>query len=211
MARNILILGNAGAARECYWGLREVMERDATLRFKGFLAFEGHPENLRDLASLQLENDESYRLEPGDEIILGLGEAGLRRRAFAKWKTRGARFMNLIFPTCSISGELDMGEANIIGYASGISNNVRMGNGNFLNGRVLFGHDVSIGDFNFFGPDSIVLGQASLGSLNTVGVRSVIMPKARLGDGNTVVPGSFVYKGCKDNQMLMGNPALPVT
>jgi len=34
---------------------------------------------------------------------------------------------------------------------------------------------------------------------------------AKIGNDNTIAPGAFVYKGCRDNRLLAGNPALDIT
>jgi hypothetical protein len=58
--RNVIIIGNAGAARECRWLLGEAGQREPDLAFKGFLAFEGYAGDLRGLAHLQIGNDDEY-------------------------------------------------------------------------------------------------------------------------------------------------------
>ena len=41
-----------------------------------------------------------------------------------------------------------------------------------------------------------------------VATQCTLLPKARIGNRNILAPGSFVYKGCRDNCRLAGNPAL---
>jgi acetyltransferase-like isoleucine patch superfamily enzyme len=210
MSRHAVILGNSGAARECYWLLRDVMLERGDVAFRGFLAFEGHAGDLRELAGLALGSDESYTPAPDDEFIIGIGLPELRLKAFGKWKERGARFMNLVHPTVKGVGKNEFGEGNVLAHNCHISCDAALGNANYLNGSVVIGHDARLGDGNFFAPFSIVLGNARVGSGNSFGVHSVVLAKAKIGDSNTLAPGAYVYKGCGDNCVMAGNPALNV-
>ncbi len=208
--RNVLIIGNAGAARECYWLLCEVMRQRKDLAFKGFLSFEGHAGELHELAHLQLGIDDEYTSNQNDIFVLGLGLPALRAKAFHKWKAKGVEFLTLIHPVTTILPGAIIGEANIFACATYISCNTVIGNANYMNGSVTIGHDVTVGDANFFGPFSLVLGNVQIGSQNSLGVRSVILANARIGSGNIIAPGAFLYKGCRDNKIMAGNPALSV-
>lgn len=207
MKNNLVIIGASGAARECYWLAREIITQGEDLEIKGFLAFEGHLPNLRDLSEMFLGNDDDYCLAENDVLAIGIGSPLLRKKAFLKWKKLGGRFINLIHPNVTLVHDVGMGEGNIICSGSYLSCNTSIGNGNYLNGTVVIGHDASIGDFNFFGPFSVVLGAATLGSENTIGLRATIMQSARLGDGNVLAPGACLYKGCGNHRIMAGNPA----
>jgi sugar O-acyltransferase (sialic acid O-acetyltransferase NeuD family) len=208
MARRLVIIGNSGSARECYWTARDMLG-DA-FSFRGFLSFEGFSGDLKELAGLEIGNDDGYRPGPGDEFVIGIGKPALRAKAYAKWKERGARFISLIHPGSFMPREISMGEGNIIGRACFFSCNVTLGNANYCNGGVAIGHDVCVGDANLFGPSSMIMGGALIGSQNSFGVRAVVLDRAKVGDGNTVAPGAFVYKGCGNGRLMAGNPALDV-
>lgn len=208
MGRQVVIIGNSGAARECYWSTRDVLG-DA-FSFRGFLSFEGFPSKLKELAGLEIGDDDGYTPGPDDEFVIGIGKPALRAKAYAKWKERGARFLTLIHPFSFIPPNTVMGDANIITCACHFSCNVTLGNANYCNGNVVLGHDVRVGDANFFGAFSLVMGGAEIGSRNAFGIRSAVLPEGRIGDDNTVAPGAFVYKGCGNGCLMAGNPALNV-
>jgi len=209
--RNVIIIGNSGAARECHWLLGEVAQREPDLAFKGFLAFEGYAGDLRGLSHLQLGNDDEYLPENDDVFVIGIGEPKLRQKAFGKWKQRGAAFINLIHPFTTIPQGTLMGEANIVSCACFLSCNAVIGDANYLNGDIILGHDACVGDANFFAPGFIALGEVRIGSRNAFGVRSVVLAKAEIGNDNTIAPGAFVYKGCRDNAIMAGNPACDIS
>ena len=208
MTRQVVIIGNSGAARECYWNARDMLG-DA-FRFRGFLSFEGFPGKLKELSGLEIGDDDAYSPAAGDEFVIGVGDPALRAKAYAKWKGRRARFLTLIHPFSSIPAGTDMGEGNIITCACHFSCNVTLGNANYCNGNVVLGHDVRVGDANFFGAFSLIMGEAVIGSQNSFGIRAAVLPGAAIGDGNTIAPGAYVYKGCGNGRLMAGNPALDV-
>ncbi|MDR1659499.1 MAG: transferase, partial [Desulfovibrio sp.] len=67
-----------------------------------------------------------------------------------------------------------------------------------------------IGDYNFLAYQSTLLGGARIGSGNHFGPRSLLLDRGRVGDNNRMAPGAFLYKGCGNERLMAGNPALPV-
>ena len=208
MAQNLIIIGNSGAARECYWSARDMLG-DA-FNFRGFLSFEGFPGQLKGLSPLEIGNDDGYSPRPDDVFVIGIGKPELRAKAYGKWKARGARFLTLIHPFSFIPPDTAMGDANIITCACHFSCDVTIGNANYFNGNVVLGHDARVGDANFFGAFTLIMGQTEIGSRNAFGIRSAVLPGAKMGNDNTVAPGAFIYKGCGNNRLMAGNPALDI-
>ena len=105
---------------------------------------------------------------------------------------------------------MEIAEANVQVSPISPSINTKIGNCNVFNGDVVLGHDAVIGDCNFFGPKSQILGNVTIGNNNQIGAGSILLPKAKIGNNNIIAPLSAVYKGCKDNCHMLGNPALKV-
>ncbi len=207
MKKRLVIIGNSGAARECYWLAKECIDAGADIELKGFLSFEGYQGELHELSEYFIGTDNDYTPTHDDIFIIGLGMPYLRYKAFRKWKKRGVQFYNLIHPSVKVVGKTKIGECNIIAQGTYISCNTTIGDANYFNGSVVIGHDVKIQNYNFFAPFSIVLGGASIGSKNSFGVHSVLLTGAKVGDENVVSPGSYVYKGCSNHKTMIGNPA----
>ena len=211
---DIVIIGNSGAARECYWLLQEMFEHSSPLReqwhFKGFLCWQGYPSNLKTLQGYNLGDAETYAITPDDYFVIGIGDVTLRKHIYEHFKARGAVFFTLRHPDTDVHPTAQMGEANILQRGCTIFCDCVVGNANYFNGGTNLSHDVVMGDYNFIGPFSIILGQSVVGSCNTFAVHSVVLPKARMGDSNSIAPASILYKGCKNNCRMAGNPALNI-
>ncbi len=210
---DIIIIGNSGAARECYDILLDIFSDSPSLahyyQFKGFLAWKGYPADLKQLSHLQL--DESKALDVlNTHYIIGIGNPKLRKEIFEEFKSKNATFMNLIHPWSSISSTVEMGEGNIFQRGCTVHCNAKIGNANYLNGAVNLSHDAEIGNYNFLAPYSMVLGNSKLGSSNHLGPQSILLENAKVGDNNLLAPSSVIYKGCKNNCRMMGSPALKV-
>ena len=91
-----------------------------------------------------------------------------------------------------------------------VSERKYIGNCNVFNGNVILGHDATIGDYNFFGPASQILGNVKIGNQNQIGANSILLPNVKIGNNSKIAPISAVYKGCKNNCYLLGNPAVKV-
>lgn len=212
--RRLWIIGNSGAARECYWLFRDMLSADAklekTCEFAGFLAWRGYASNLKTLAEFFRGEALDYMPTLEDVFAIGVGAPQLRSDIWLTMKERGAKFFTLVHPWSDIAPSAIIGEANIFQRASTVFCDAVIGNANYLNGAVNISHDVKLGDANFLGPYALALGGSQIGSRNLLSVRTTLLPGARIGDDNIITPGSFVYKGCGNHRRLTGNPALPV-
>lgn len=208
----VCIVGNSGAARECYWILRDLLESSPGLAayyaFSGFYSWDAYPDNLKELAEFSRGPIETHRIDGEELYIIGIGKPDLRRGVFMWLKERKAKLMNLIHPWTAICPSATMGEGNVFQRGCTVYANAQIGNGNYINGAANLSHDAKIGDFNFLAPYAIVLGGAHIGDLNWLAPHAVIMDRAGIGDHNLVAPNSSVFKGAGSNARLIGSPAI---
>lgn len=207
--KKVFIVGGDGFARECYNHLSVMKSYDPSVEFGGFLGHGGygHTVDYKHLQKFYLGEESDHTFKEDEYVIIGAGYPDLRRKIYNDLKKRNVRFFNLILGTYGSS--VTFGEANISVYTS-LTVNTKIGDGNVFNGAVIVGHDTEIGDFNFFGPRSSVLGTVKIGNDNIIGTNAVILPHAKIGNNNKVAPLSAVYKGCRHNCYMLGNPALKV-
>lgn len=204
----VVIVGNSGAARECYWLLRVAREAGEKVAFKGFLAWKGHVGNLRDLARFSLGDSEEYRPAQDDLFVIGMGKPELRLAVYNRLKELDAAFYTLRHPNVYICPSADVGEANIFQRDCVVQANASIGNANFFNGGVVVGHDAKIGNGNVFNLHTGVSGNVGIGDANQFAPQSIVLEHATIGSRNVFAPGAVVYKGCKDHCLMTGNPAL---
>lgn len=210
----VIIIGNSGAAKECFWLFDDMLKAAPGLRryynFKGFLSWKEYKGNLGKLDSWFICDAHSYEIQHSDMFVIGIGDPHIRREVYEYFTSHEANFLTLIHPWSDISADAEIGEANIFQRGSTIFCDTVIGNANYFNGSVNLSHDVVVGDYNFIGPASLILGNCHVGSENMIGVHCTLLPKAHVGNGNILAPGSILYKGCGNNCRMAGNPALRI-
>lgn len=208
--QKVYIVGGNGFARECYLYLLWMSHHNPDIQFAGFLGHGGygHTVDYKNLQDFYCGEVADHAFSYDEFVVIGAGYPELRRKIYNELKTRGVMFFNLIAPYVYINPTVEIGEANVFVAPFTPGPSIKIGNANVFNGGVILGHDVEIGNCNFFGPRSQILGGAVIGSDNMIGAGSVILPHAKIGNCNKIAPLSAVYKGCKDNCIMQGNPAL---
>lgn len=214
MRQRLFIIGNSGAARECYWLFDSMLKADSALQdaveFAGFLAWEHYPPHLASLSQWDKGDADDYRIADSDLFVIGVGQPQLRQAIFDRMKARDAKFFTLVHPLAEVSPAARIGEANIFQRNSTVFCDAVVGNANYFNGAANASHDAVVGDCNFLGPFSLLLGNVRIGSRNLVGTHCTVLPNTIMGDDNILAPGSVLYKGCGNNCRMLGNPALKV-
>ena len=208
--KKVFIVGGDGFARECYLNLVSLPEYGKEIEFGGFLGHGGygHTVDYKSYQYLYKGEFSEHKFSKNDYCIIGAGFPKLREKIYNDLKAKGCQFYTMIV-TNELSDTVQIGEANIF---LGVVNtaNIKIGKGNVFNGDIIVAHDCEIGDFNFVGPRSTILGNVKIGNRNELAVGTTILPKAKIGNNNKIAPMSVVYKGCKDNCYLAGNPALKI-
>ena len=208
--KKIYIVGGNGFARECYYFLQDIIKIAPEIEFAGFLGHGGygHTVDYIDLQKYYQGEVADHEFKEDEYVVIGAGYPNLRQKIYNELKAKNIKFYNLAFNSY-ICDSVNVGEANVF-LSSSFTSNINIGNGNVFNGSVIVGHDVEVGDFNFFGPCSQLLGNVKIKNSNTVGANAILLPNAKVGNNNKIAPLSAVYKGCKDNCYMLGNPALKV-
>lgn len=205
-AMDILIAGSSGFASECFGMLKDLMTRDASLRFKGFLA----PDNQLQRYGLEkyyLGDEKDYVFGNDDHVIIGIGHPPLRKKVFEDLERRGAKFFNLISFYSLIPPDIKIGRGNVIGPYCTLASKVKIGDGNSINSYSSMGHDAEIGNFSVINSYCNLTGFSKVGDLDLLGPGVIMMPKAQVGNNCKVAAGSVVYHKFKDGLIIFGNPA----
>ena len=212
MKKSIYIVGGNGFARECFCCLQEINKINPKIEFAGFLGHGGygHTIDYMDLQKYYLGEVTDHQFKDDEYVIIGAGYPELRSKIYNDLKKLNLKFFTLISPDSYLNECVEYGEGNIFIGMTVATHNVKIGNANLFNKDIVIGHDVEVGDFNFFGPRSQLLGNVKVGSNNTIGANSILLPKSKIGTNNKIAPLSAVYKGCKNNSYMQGNPALKV-
>jgi len=114
--------------------------------------------------------------------------------------------LNYISNKAIISGDVLMGENNLILENVYIGPGVRFGNNNIIRQNSYIGHDCNIGDNNIFSPGVNVGGYCSIGEFNFFGIGSTVINNLIIRSNNIIGAGAVLVKNVVDNSTIVGNP-----
>ena len=121
------------------------------------------------------------------------------------------RFLSFRHPSAYVAKIAQLGDANIILANCAINNNVVMGNFPTMNTNSLIGHDTVIGNNNFIAAHTVIGSGLKIGNGNFTGLNCSIKNFVEMGDYNLIGMASNVVKNVSDGNILVGNPAKPLT
>ena len=209
--KTIYIVGEGAFARECYFHLTKLMKH-GDIKFGGFLGHGGygHTVDYKNFQHLYLGEVTEHEFKDDEYCIIGAGYPDIRKKIYYDLKKMNVKFYTLIGEDIEIHETVKYGEANIFVSPLRTTVNIEIGNCNVFNGGVIIGHDLCMGDLNFVGPNTIITGHVSIGNENQIGTNTIFLPKSKIGNNNKIAPLSVIYKGCKNNCYMQGNPAFKV-
>jgi sugar O-acyltransferase (sialic acid O-acetyltransferase NeuD family) len=207
--KKILIAGSSGFAFECYQMILDIMAKDRSLTFKGFLAPDNQLERYG-LEKLYLGDEKNHEFSPEERVIIGLGTPQLRKRIYEALERRRVNMDNLISSYALVNAGAEMGRGNVVAPFCIIPSGAKIGNGNVFNSYTSLGHDSKVGHFNVLSSYCNLTGFTVLQDLNFLGPGVKMLPKSKIGNNCRVAAGSIIYKGFKDNAIILGNPAYKI-
>lgn len=208
--KNIVFIGAGGFACECYAYLQDILAQGNDLIFKGFLSTTNnlHPYGLE---KYFLGHYDDYNFDDNDYVVIAIGACGTRKALYDKLKAKNVKFFNLISPKAYIPNISIIPECTIVAPFVSIAMNAKIGIGNIINGFSGIGHDAMIGNFNVFSSHIDICGFTKIGDENFFGSRVSTLPRSKIGNNNKIAAGSVVYRGCKNNRVMQGNPAVVIS
>lgn len=208
--KKIFVVGGNGFAKECFNYIRILSQKENEIEFGGFLGHNGYVVDFGNLSHWFKGDVSEHTFLDNEYAVIGAGFPELRYKIYKDLKKKNVPLFNLIADGCELNPFVELGEGNVFAPPFMASVHMKIGNGNVFNGGVNVGHDDVIGDFNFFAPRSQILGSVEIGNFNSIGANAVILPHAKIGDNNVISPLSCIYKGCKNNSRMHGNPAVKI-
>jgi len=129
----------------------------------------------------------------------------IRYLSTARLQSLGARFINLIHPSCTIAGTVT-GQGNIISSGVCIEHGSAVGSHNLLLRNVIIGHDSQVENFCFLGHSTVVNGHSSIRSFSYVGASCVVGPSVVVHERSVVSPCCYISLDTSPNSMYVARP-----
>lgn len=140
------------------------------------------------------------------QLVAAVGHTVWRRKVVQEAKKVGAKFMNIIHPTATISKRAKIGEGAIMMRYVNIQSGAVIGDFFAADAFVGVGHDVIIGDFVHMSPRASTVGGTVIGNDVFLGIRSTVL-QVRIGDGAVIGACALVNKDMPPKMIARGIPA----
>ncbi len=203
-----LIVGAGGFGREIFsWTLGHLRSTGSGLHV-GFL--DDNPVALDEFPTLKkcwAGRISDYSPEPGDRLLMAIGDPSTKLAVGDMLVARGAAFASFVHPTAVLAHDVKIGAGCIICPFAVACCNVRLGDFVSMNVGSLAGHDSIIGDGCTLSPHSDAAGQVELERGVFLGCQTVILPKTRIGQFSRIGAGSVVINHVRAHSSMMGVPA----
>jgi sugar O-acyltransferase (sialic acid O-acetyltransferase NeuD family) len=208
----LYLLGSGGLARETAWVAVAAAGGRRPWSRIGFVSAESAGSAVAGGLG-RVEGDDTWlqkNLQPGDRVILAVGDPNIRGRVGAACLEACPRevFPNLWHPSASLLGEDPAeGVGNVFSAHSVVAAGVAIGNFNYINYGSTIGHDVRIGNYSAIHPGAHLGGGAKIGDAVLIGARAVVLERVQVGDGAVVGAGAVVTRDVPAGAKVSGVPA----
>jgi sugar O-acyltransferase (sialic acid O-acetyltransferase NeuD family) len=152
-------------------------------------------------------DERTWEIKPNHVFACTIGEPELKRRIVKPFVERGARFINIINPTASVSPFAKLGVGCVFGGWCGISAHAVIGDFVTLVAYSSIAHDAVIGDYCQISAHCDVTGHAHIGEGVVLGSHAVVAPEAQVDEYAVVGAGSVVVKHVPARTTVFGVPA----
>lgn len=198
---DLIIVGTGAVAAEItsYMCSAQYKWQGENIQIKGYLEFEEYRylHTQYGYYAPILGDINTYDIQQNDFFIIANANAELKKKFAIQLLDKGAKFINLIHPTCIISPTAEIGIGNIISPDCHIGPIAKVGDFNTLTTGTMISHDCIVGDYNSFS-SVLVCGHSTIGNSNNFYVRSTITPHIIIGNCCTIQAGMVVDKNVPD-------------
>jgi UDP-perosamine 4-acetyltransferase len=145
------------------------------------------------------------------EVVVAIGDAGLRSAVVARVVSTGYRLGTAIHPSASIGRDVEIGPGAMILAQVAVNPGARIGQSAIINTSATIDHDCTVGDFAHVAPGARLAGNVTVGERALIGVGASVLPGVTIGADATVGAGSVVIADVEAGSTVAGVPASPTT
>lgn len=201
-AKNIVIIGSGGFAKEVYSYLRHdiaINKVKEKIAIKGFL--DTGRENFINskIPEAYLGDEDSFSPKENDYFLLAIGNPNIRNKIIGKLESKKYKFFTYIHSSAFIAESSSIEEGVIICPNCMINAHACIGKHCILNIYSSVAHDCELGSYSILSPYSTLNGNVRTGSHLFMGTHSVILSGIRIGSRCTISAGTAVGEHMEDD------------
>lgn len=141
------------------------------------------------------------------EVVIAVGEPGVRDRLYHKVKDAGLRLVTLIHPGVYIDETTTIGDGTVIAEGVTITANVEIGDNAYIQPHAVIGHDIKIGRHTVIGSNCQIGGGDIIGERVFMGFLAGTTDHITIGSDSIIAAGAIVFRELPEAVIAVGNPA----
>ena len=200
--RKLLIVGNSGHGRVIKDLARQlVFYQDIKFLDDNKKVQQGDPSVLGGSGAAICYKDEY-------DMVIGIGDAVIRRRLQEKYEAEGISIVSLIHPHAQLPEEpLTIGAGSVIMANAVIQSGTMLGKGVIVNSAASIDHECKIGDYVHIAVGAHLAGNVEIGNGTWIGAGAVISNNICICENVMIGAGAVVVKNITQSGTYVGVPA----
>lgn len=146
-------------------------------------------------------------IAPQDEIIVAIGNPGIRRRLQEQYGKRHLSMATLIHPDAVIGSEVKIGEGTVVMAGAVINPDTVIGKGVIVNTGATVDHDNIISDYAHISVGAHTAGTVTVGKGAWIGAGAVVSNNLSICDNVMIGAGAVVIRDIEESGTYVGVPA----
>lgn len=147
-------------------------------------------------------------LKPAEvEVVIAVGNNGVRQRLFERLKTQGFTLPVICHPSAVVSPFADIAEGCVIFAQAVVQAGSRIEAGVIINTAATVDHDCQIRAFAHISPGAHLAGGTQVGQQSWLGIGCCTRQQIHIGHHVMVGAGAVVVSHVSDGLTVVGNPA----
>jgi UDP-N-acetylbacillosamine N-acetyltransferase len=139
------------------------------------------------------------------QIVLAIGD-NRRRSEFAEQYGTRLLLQSVIDPTAIMTGDVAIGNHNLIMARVAMNQDVKVGHNNIINTGAIIEHESEIGNHNHISVGAVLCGRVKVGDYCFIGAGSVIADKISICSNVIIGAGGVVIRNITEPGTYVGNP-----
>lgn len=142
-----------------------------------------------------------------DEVIVAIGNAGIRRKIQCQYERKGYKMATLAHPEAVIGLNVSIGQGTVIMAGAVVNADAKIGRGCIINTCASIDHDCIIKDFVHVSVGVHLAGNVLIGSEAWIGIGSTVSNNVYICDECVIGAGTVVIDKIEEKGTYVGNPA----
>lgn len=146
----------------------------------------------------------SHSVEDVDEVIVSIGDNGMRKRVAEKLRCKFAK--GIVHPKAVFSQTANIGEGSVVMAGAVVNAGTVIGNHSVINTCASVDHECQIGDYVHIAPGAHLCGLIQVGEGTLIGAGASVIPCVKIGRWCTIGAGAAVVSDVPDGATVVGVP-----